>query len=737
MSRPDTLRRATLVSAGLVATLPFMRHALAQAATSSQPPGLPVATVRNVRESFFGTAVDDPYRHFEDAKAADVAPWMKAHSDHAHATLKRIGGRAALRKKLEEIDSSASARVVEVQRRVGELYFYQRRGATEDQLKLCVRQGLAGAERVLFDPEELKKKTGKPHAINWYSASPDGSKVALGVSAGGSEEASMRMLDVKTGKQLGPIIERTQFGGISWSRDGRQIYFHRMQALKKGAPPTDKYQRSTVCMMPAGGKEASIKVLVRAGDKAPVAIPATEFPLIEILPDGRAVLSVVDGVSPEFSAWHSTEAAIKAGRPAWKKLFSQADAVTSMAVHGDRVYAMTHQGAPRYRLIGGKLDGFSPATAQTLVPESTRVLGGLVTAADAVYFDVRDGNVKKLFKLAPVDGAQPQEVTLPVLGSFGIGGVDAALPGLLLDLQSWTRARQIFSVGADGAVANTGLQPAGPFDAPANVTATEVMVKSHDGAMVPMSIIHRTGTKLDGANPTILYGYASYGITEEPFFSPSRLAWMDAGGVFAVANPRGSAVFGKAWHDAGKQTTKPNTWKDFIACAEYLVGEKWTRPSRLAIWGGSAGGILVGMAMCERPDLFAVVMPAVGALDQVRFETTPNGVPNIPEFGSRKTEAGFRALLAMSTYHQIKDGVKYPAVLLTHGVNDPRVEVWNTTKVAARLMAASTSGKPVLMRLDYDAGHGIGDTKSQVLDERADTFAFVMWQTGMPGWELA
>jgi prolyl oligopeptidase len=743
MTQPDTRRRTLLVSAGLAGSLPasllFTRHALAQAAaaTSSQPPGLPVAAVRNVRESFFGTPVDDPYRHFEDAKAAEVAPWMKAHSDHAHTTLKRIGGRAALRKKLEEIDSSASARVGEVQRRTGELFFYQRRGATEDQFKLCVRQGLQGAERVLFDPEELKKKTGTPHAINWYSASPDGSKVALGVSAGGSEDASMRMLDVKTGKQLGPIVERAQFGGISWSRDGRNVYFHRMQALKKGAPPTDKYQRSTACVMPAGGRESSIKVLLRAGDKGGVEIPATEFPFIEILPDGRAIATVFDGVSPEFAAWHSTEAALKAGRPAWKRLFTKADAITSMAVMGDRLLATTHRGAPRYKLIGGPLAGFEAATAPTLVAESSRVLGTLATAADAVYFDVRDGNVKKLFKLAPTPGAQPQEVTLPVLGSFSLAGVEPSLPGVLMDLQSWTRARQIFSVAADGTTANTGLQPAGPLDAPANVTATEVMVKSHDGAMVPMSIIHRTGTRLDGANPTILYGYASYGITEEPFFSPSRLAWMDAGGVFAVANPRGSAVFGKDWHLAGKQTTKPNTWKDFIACAEYLVGEKWTRPSRLAIWGGSAGGILVGMAMCERPDLFAAVMPAVGCMDMVRAETTPNGIPNIPEFGSRKTEPGFRALLAMSAYHQIKDGVKYPAVLFTHGVNDPRVEVWNTTKAAARLMATSTSGKPVLVRLDYEAGHGIGDTKAQVLDERADTFAFVMWQTGMPGWELS
>ncbi len=740
MTRPDALRRATLFSAGLAATMPpallFPRLAAAQAAASSQPPGLPVAAVRNVRETFFGTPVDDPYRYFEDTKATDVAAWMKAHSEHAHATLKRIGGRAALRQKLEEIDASAAARVAEVQRRSGDLFFYQRRGATEDQFKLCVRQGLQGAERVLFDPEALKKQTGKPHAINWYSASPDGRRVALGVSAGGSEDASMRVLDVASGRQLGPIIDRTLWGGISWSLDGRQIYFHRMQALKKGAPPTDKYQRSTACVMPAGGPESSIKVLLRAGDKTPIDLPATEFPFIEILPDGRAIASVLDGVSPEFSAWHSTEAAIRAGRPAWKKLFGKADAITSMAVLGNRLFAMTHRGAPRYKLVAGPVDGFSPATTATLVPESSRVLGTLAAASDAVYFDVRDGNVKKLFKLAATPNAAAQEVTLPVLGSFSIAGVDPGLPGVLLDLQSWTRARQIFAVSFMGGVSNTGLQPAGPFDAPGNVTATEVMVKSHDGVMVPMSIIHRTGTKLDAANPTILYGYASYGITEEPFFSPSRLAWMDAGGVFAIANPRGSAVFGKDWHLAGKEATKPNTWKDFIACAEYLVEQKWTRPSRLAIWGGSAGGILVGMTMCERPDLFAVAMPAVGCMDMVRAETTPNGVPNIPEFGSRKTEPGFRALLAMSTYHQIKDGVKYPAVLFTHGVNDPRVEVWNTTKAAARLLAASTSGKPVLVRLDYDSGHGIGDTKAQVFDERADTFAFVMWQTGMPGWEL-
>jgi prolyl oligopeptidase len=488
--------------------------------------------------------------------------------------------------------------------------------------------------------------------------------------------------------------------------------------------------------MKPGSTENGLRTVLRSGDPGEVKIGAAETAQIDVQPDGRVVLGIIDGVSPEIRAYHSTLAELRAGKPAWRKLFDTEDGVTSMAVQGDRLYALSYQGASRYRLLGGRIDGFSVAGAQLLIAESNRVLTGLATAADGLYVEVRDGNVKRLLKLEHRDGAEPREIALPVVGAFSLGGSSgrADLPGVLLDLQGWTRARQIYAVAADGRVSNTGLQPAGPYDAPGDVVATEVMVKSFDGVMVPMSIIHKEGVKLDGSNPTLLYGYASYGITEEPFFSIGRLAWMDAGGVFAIANPRGSGVYGRQWHEDGKKATKPNTWRDFIACAEWLVANRWTQPARLAIWGGSAGGILVGRAMTERPDLFVAVVPEVGALDTVRAETTPNGVPNIPEFGSRVTEPGFRALLAMSTYHQIKDGVKYPAVLLTHGTNDPRVEVWNSTKTAARLMAASTSGKPVLLRLDYESGHGIGSTKSQVLDERADLYAFLLWQMGVPGY---
>jgi prolyl oligopeptidase len=702
----------------------------ADAAAAAVDAALPVAAVHNVPETFFGVTVDDPYRWLENPSDPEAAAWMRAHSDHAHAVLGSIQGRDRLRARLDELESGAAARVVDVERRPGDLYFFQRRGAEEDQFKLYVQHGRQGEPRRLFDPEVLAADTGVPHAINYYSASPDGRLVAVGVSAAGSEDASMRILDVASGEQRGPIIDRALFGAISWSPDGDEIFFHRVQALGPEQPVTDKYRFSEAVVMRPGDDEEGIRTLVRAGRD--LGIPDTEFPFVLVQPDGHALLHVIDGVSPHVTVWHSTLTRLRAGEPAWQRLVSAEDQVTALVVHEDEVILRSFRDAPRFRLLAGPLDGFQFATARELVAETDRVLTGFALAADALYFTRRDGNAQRLYRMPP-GGGESVEIELPVLGSVSLE-VNRQLPGALLSLQGWTRARQIYALAPDGSVSNTGLQPSGPFDAPEDFVATEVMVTSHDGVQVPMSILHRRGIDLDGSHPTILYAYASYGFTEEPFFSLGTLAWLEAGGIFAVANPRGSGVFGQDWHEAGKQATKPNSWKDFNAAAEYLIEQGFTSAARLAALGGSAGGLLVGRAMTDRPELFAAVVPAVGALDMVRAEITPNGVPNIPEFGTRTNEPGFLALLEMSTYHQVRDGVAYPAVLLTHGVNDPRVEVWHTTKTAARLMAATASERPVLMRLDYASGHGVGNTRSQVFDERADVYAFLLWQMGVPGW---
>jgi prolyl oligopeptidase len=706
-------------------------------ALSIEPP--PVAPPRPVQDSYFGVTVNDPFRYFENRTAPDVSAWMHAQAEYARTLLDLIPGRARLAERIVTFDDAVAAHVVDLQRRPGGLLFYQKRGVTDNQFKLYMRRGLGGAEQLLVDPEALSKKTGAPQAINYFAASNRGRLLAYGISAGGSEAAEIHVIETATGRRVMGPIARARYGGIAWLPDDSGFFFTQQQEMKPGMAEVERDQKLRALFVRLGS-DVDKAPSVFAFDTPGVAIDAAgEAPFVFPLPGTRWAGGYVShGTDRELSLYVAPLAEVTAARATWRKVIDRADDVTGFEVVGDRLFVLTHKGASRFRILETSLAKPDLAGARVVVPEGGGVITGLVRAADGLYVSRRDGTVSKLLHVGLARDARPTEVRLPLAGSFEFAGVDHRLPGVLLTLQSWTRAAQIYRVGSAAskfAITNTGLQPRGRFDALPDYIATEVQVPSHDGAMVPLSIIHRKDIRLDGTHPTLLYGYASYGITEEPWFSPWRLAWLERGGIFAVANPRGSGAFGEDWYRAGKQATKPNTWKDFIATAEYLIEQRYTSPGKLGIWGGSAGGILVGRSMTERPDLFAAVVISVGVLDAVRAELTANGVPNIPEFGSHKTEAGFRALLEMSTYHQIRDGVKYPAVLFTHGVNDPRVEVWESTKTAARLLQASASGKPVLLRLDYESGHGVGSTKAQRNAERADILSFLLWQCGEPGFQ--
>jgi prolyl oligopeptidase len=279
-------------------------------------------------------------------------------------------------------------------------------------------------------------------------------------------------------------------------------------------------------------------------------------------------------------------------------------------------------------------------------------------------------------------------------------------------------------------VADTGLRQARmPPGVPA-LDVSEVKVASDGGASVPLAILHKKGLVLDGSNPTLLIGYGAYGFSFDAGFDARSMAWIERGGVIAYANVRGSGAYGDAWYRAGFKTTKSNTWKDGVACARYLIEQRYASPKTLGIWGTSAGGIFVGRSVTTAPELFAAAIFDVGMMDTVRSEESANGVTNVSEFGTVKNPQEFSALLDMSTYHQIKDGVAYPAVLLIHGMNDPRVDVWQSAKAAARLQAASSSGRPILLRLDGQAGHGVGSTARQGFSQRADIYSFLLWQFG-------
>lgn len=709
---------------------------LLAAAAAPAAPAFPPTPAGDTVDTYFGTRVADPYRWLEDVKAPQTVQWMKAASDHAAATLASIPGREALLARLKELDAGASITVGRVLRTVGGMYVYESRKAGENQYSIRLRQGLQGAERTLVDTAVLARdRGGVTLSVNYFSVSPNGRYLAYGVSERGAEDATLYLMDTATGKVQGEPIPRAQFGVARWAPDS--LHFATNILRPPGPDRATKYDNSAVWLVPVEGGWTKAREILGPNSKS-IQLKPVESPDVRFTADGQWLLGFIeDGVRRDIRLLVAPASSLSRGEPAWSERITASDRAVDAAYANGQLYATTYADAPRYRIITAPVTNFSAATARTVVSASDRVIGTMVEARDGLYFEARNGNAKELWRLPYGPQAAAQAVPLPLQGSFSLrqsGGGWAAVPtmdGVVIGLQDWTHDNQYFEVAADGSVRNTGLQPPHAFGTPTDLQTTEVLVTSHDGARVPLSVIHKKGLALEGRNPTLLQGYGAYGFTWEARFDASRLAWLEKGGVIAIANPRGSGVFGHDWYLAGKEATKPNTWRDMIACGEYLVAQGYASPATLAIEGGSAGGITSGRAATERPDLFAAVVPRVGVLDAVRIELEANGPPNIPEFGTHKTEAGFRALLAMSTYHHIQPGVRYPAVLLMHGVNDPRVDVWQSSKTAARFAAASANvkdGRPVLLRLDYEAGHGVGSTRLQRQQETADLYAFLFWQ---------
>ena len=706
--------------------------ALVAAATAVHA-GPPVAAVRPVSDAYFGKSVSDPYRYMEDVALPEVQLWARAQSDATRGVLDSIPGRARLLARIEELEASVQARVSSVRRLPGELYFYEKRGASDNQFKLFVRRGLDGAETLLVDPEALTRATGSPHAITFFSQSDSGRYVAYGMSEGGSEEASIHVVEVATRREVIAPIDRAHYSRAAWLPDDSGFFYFRQRDLPKGTPETEKYRFQTAYLHRLKGDGAD-RAIVEAGKPGGIEIRAEEFPYVFPI-HGTPYVGAIpgNGVQRELSLYVTTLADIAGPRPAWRKLFDAKDDITGFAIHGDDLYLLSHRDAPRFKVLRTSVARPDLAAADVVVAPGREVVVEIVAAKDALYVQARDGTVGKLYRVPYARGGKPQPLPLPREGSLDIASVDPRIAGVLISMGSWTRDFGYYTLDPKrGRFVDTGLQALGPFGAPPGLAAREVLVKSWDGVEVPLSIVYSKDAKRDGSNPTLLYGYGSYGITDDPVYTPRFLAWYELGGVRATCHVRGGGAYGEEWHLAGKGATKPNTWKDFIACGEYLIREGWTTKAKLAIHGGSAGGILVGRAMTERPDLFAVAVPEVGVLNALRSEFSANGVPNIPEFGTVKDEKQFAALQEMDALDHVKDGVAYPATLLVHGINDPRVPVWESFKFAARLQAATSSGKPVLLRLDYAGGHGMGSTKSQRQEQYADIWSFMFWQFGDP-----
>jgi prolyl oligopeptidase len=438
---------------------------------------------------------------------------------------------------------------------------------------------------------------------------------------------------------------------------------------------------------------------------------------------------VVHGVQNELDVYASPAAAAMAGRPVWRKVCSTEDSVTGLAVVGPDLFMLTHKDASRFRSVRAPIAEPSFARAVEAMPEGPGVIKSIAAARDGLYVQMLEGGVGGVRRIGR-DGAASR-VALPFQGSVALVSTDPLADGCWFELEGWVRPPVVCRAAPDGAVLLTDLAPKPDIDV-SPYDSVEVRVKARDGAMVPLSIVFAKGRKRDGRAPLLLDAYGAYGLDQDAAFITRIHPWLDLGGVFAVAHVRGGGELGEAWHLAGQKLNKPNTWRDAIDCAEYLIAEGWTSKRKIAVEGGSAGGILVGRFLTERPDLLAVAVSQVGVSNATRAEFSENGPDNVPEFGTIKDPEGFRGLLEMDAYQHVKDGTPYPAVLLTTGANDPRVAPWEAGKMAARLQAATSSRRPVILRVEYDAGHGIGSTRKQRDEETADTYAFVLWQTGDP-----
>jgi len=711
----------------------FAILALATGADSNKPdsPLPPVAPVRVVTDEYFGIKVADPYRYMEDLTSPEVSAWFKAQNDYTRGVLGRIPGRAALLARIKTLDESAPAQVTDLRRLPGDRYFYQKRLASEDVAKLYFRSGLNRDEKLVVDPAKFMTAGGPHYVISYYAPSRDGKYVAAGISAAGSENAVLHIFDTKSGRETGDVIDRTQFGNPSWLPDDRSFLYNRLQKLTPNSGPTDRYLNSRVYLHVLGTQPDADRLVFGMGTPN-VNIEPMDIPFAGTSPGVSFAFGIIaHGVRNEVTLYAAPLDAMHGSSISWKRVCDVDDDITGFDAHGDDLYLLSHHGAPRYKVLHARLSHPDIAHAEVVVPPSDAVIQSIAAASDALNVQELDGGIGRFVRL-PYSGNKPEQIRLPFEGSVGLAATDQRIPGTLLELTSWTKARKIYEFGPGSSiVVDTKLQPAGKFDAPAELESTEVKVKSYDGTMIPLSIVFRKGLKLDGSNPAVLEGYGSYGVTLDPFFDPKLIAWYERGGIFAVAHVRGGGEYGEDWHLAGKLLTKPNTWKDFIACAEYLINQKYTSTPRLAIEGGSAGGITIGRSITERPDLFGVAIDEVPSSDTVRSEFTPNGPPNLPEFGTIKDPDGFKALYEMSSYQHITDGIPYPAVMLTTGFNDPRVVSWQPGKMAARLQAATSSGKAVLLRVDFDAGHGIGSTKTQREEELADEWSFALWQFGV------
>jgi prolyl oligopeptidase len=706
------IKRFQFVSGAIIAvTALHLRSAEAVAKTPNKP----------VSTEYHGVTVEDPYQWLENDEDPEVKGWSDGQNQRTRQFLDKLPDRGAIERQLTEWYAKTSPSYSSVISRPGMLFAMKFQPPKQQSLLVTLASADdLKSEKVVLDPNLLDAKGTT--AIDWYVPSLDGKYVAVSLSKGGSEDGTLHFYETATSKALPDTIAHVQYptagGSAAWNADGTGIYYTRFP--RKGEWPEadlNFYQQIYFHKLGTPDTEDTYSIGKNFPRIAEIVLEASR--------DGKYVLATVaNGDGGDFSHY------LLEPDKTWKQITRFTDQIKAARLGRDNtLYLLSRNAAPRGKILRLPLEAPELSKAVEIVRAGEPVIQQVVPTADALYVGDLLGGPSQIRRF---DLNGKSETIIPIPKISAVQEMVALEDGsLLFRDQSYTEPAAWFHcANAKNEPVKTALCSASPVSF-ADIEVTREFASSKDGTKIPLNIIFRKGMKRDGQNPTLLYGYGGYGVSMSPNFDFTRRLWFDHGGVYVVANIRGGGEFGEDWHKAGNLTKKQNVFDDFAAAAEYLIKEKYTRPEKLAIQGGSNGGLLMGAMITQHPDLMRAVVSQVGIYDMLRVELAPNGAFNVTEFGTVKNPEQFKALYGYSPYHRVVDGTKYPSILMMTGANDGRVAPYHSRKMVARLDEANQSENPILLRTSSSAGHGQGTALSERIKQLADIYAFLFAQLGM------
>ena len=706
---PDWLRSHPMRSAFVL--LLMSATALAQSLT------YPATRQDDVVDVYHGTKVPDPYRWLEDDNSDETKAWVKAQNEVTFGYLKTLPKREAIRDRLKELWNYER---FGLPFRKGERWFYTRNSGLQNQSVLYWTDSLKGEPKVLLDPNTLSKDGTVSLTIT--SLSDDGQWLAYGTSSGGSDWNEIRIRHVETGEELPEVLQWIKFSSASWAADGSGFFYGRYPKPEDGKSMTEKNknkkiyfhklrtpqeQDSVIYWNPAEPDWGYYAGVTDDGKYLAIGIsvgtdPRNRFYFLDLSKPGSEVVKLHDDFDADYNFIDNV---------------------------GTTFYFLTNQNAPKYRVIAVDITKPQRANWREIVPQTEQKLESVSCVGNQFFCEYLQ-DARSVVKAHDLEGKLVREVALPGIGSVGGFGGERTDMETFYSFSSYIVPGAIYRYDVASGESSIYRQPKLDFDSDVYETK-QVFTASKDGTQVPMFITHRKGLKLDGSNPCLLYGYGGFDISLTPGFSVGRAVWMEQGGVFVVANLRGGGEYGQAWHEAGTNLRKQNVFDDFIACAERLIKDGYTSSPKLAIQGGSNGGLLVGACMAQRPELFGACLPAVGVMDMLRFHKFTIGWAWTSDYGSSENRDEFQALIQYSPLHTLKPGTRYPATMVTTADHDDRVVPAHSFKFAARLQECQAKdGPPVLIRIETSAGHGAGTALNKVIDETADEWAFLLKALG-------